>query len=407
MLTRLSFLTAVLGIMLMVATVDAMPSSVPKAETCISPGLWRTAASPAPLNHETLMRDMAKKAVVLLGETHDSAEHHRWQLQTVAALHALNPNMVLSFEMLPRNTQPELDSWMRGNLGEDAFLKRTRWDEVWRYEPGLYLPLFHFARMHRIPMVAMNVEQALIRKVSKDGWDAVPDDMREGVTKPEPAGTSYAEDLFEVYLKHAKHGLGDPDKQGMPTRQDEKFLRFVEAQQTWDRAMAQKIAEVGSAGGEPLVVGIVGSGHLEYGHGVPFQLTSLGVMDWEVLLPWDTDRDCDDLVFRDGTAIAGAVFGVAAVKERAEPNRPKLGVFIEKDEGGIRVGKVVEDSIAESAGIQEKDLIIEAAGLATTDVDTLISIIKRQAPGTPLPLKIRRGEETLDILTPFPPQPVD
>jgi len=28
---------------------------------------------------------LAKHAVVLLGETHDEVEHHRWQLHTIAA----------------------------------------------------------------------------------------------------------------------------------------------------------------------------------------------------------------------------------------------------------------------------------------------------------------------------------
>ena len=36
---------------------------------------------------------------------------------------------------------------------------------------------------------------------------------------------------------------------------------------------------------DPLVVGIIGRGHLEYGHGTPFQLRDLGVEDVAVLLP--------------------------------------------------------------------------------------------------------------------------
>jgi uncharacterized iron-regulated protein len=45
---------------------------------------------------------LAKRGVVLLGETHDQAEHHRWQLNTIAELFSHRPDMVLGFEMFPR-----------------------------------------------------------------------------------------------------------------------------------------------------------------------------------------------------------------------------------------------------------------------------------------------------------------
>src|ERR1035441_7797615 len=49
---------------------------------------------------------LAKRGVVLLGESHDQAEHHRWQLHTITALFSHRPDMVLGFEMFPRRVQP-------------------------------------------------------------------------------------------------------------------------------------------------------------------------------------------------------------------------------------------------------------------------------------------------------------
>ncbi|MCY1462678.1 hypothetical protein D9M71_804780 [compost metagenome] len=63
----------------------------------------------------------------------------------------------------------------------------------------------------------------------------------------------------------------------------------MRAQQTWDRAFACNIAEAHGDGG-PLVVGIIGRGHLEYGHGTPYQLADLGLTEVEVLLPSDTPQ---------------------------------------------------------------------------------------------------------------------
>ena len=40
--------------------------------------------------------------MVLLGETHVIADHHRWHMQTVAQLYAQRPSMILGFEAFPR-----------------------------------------------------------------------------------------------------------------------------------------------------------------------------------------------------------------------------------------------------------------------------------------------------------------
>jgi uncharacterized iron-regulated protein len=56
-----------------------------------------------------------------------------------------------------------------------------------------YLPLFHFARINRIPMLALNVERELVQSVRARGLDGVPPEKREGLTVAAPA-------LFEHYI---------------------------------------------------------------------------------------------------------------------------------------------------------------------------------------------------------------
>ncbi|MEO5335996.1 MAG: ChaN family lipoprotein [Magnetospirillum sp. WYHS-4] len=361
-------------------------------EACVPPGVWRVPGQEKPLAPETLLARMAERPVVLLGESHASADHHRWQFQTLAALHARRSNLVLAFEMFPRRLQPALDAWTRGELDERRFLERVEWNEVWRFDANLYLPLFHFARMNRLPMVAMNVDSALVRETRRIGWARVPSERREGVGDAAPASTAYREGLGEVFQRH-----GEADAEGLG--------RFVEAQQVWDRAMAEAIAKVRRGGGEPLVVGIVGQGHLEYGHGIPHQLADLGLPGAAVLLPWDADRDCTDLMGKGGVPIADALFGLPSSPKTEEEERPRLGILVETVEGGVRVGSVQKDSVAEAAGLREGDLIQQAAGRVVIRTDDLIATVRRQAPGTWLPLRIRRGGEGLDIVARFPPKP--
>jgi hypothetical protein len=179
--------------------------------------------------------------------------------------------------------------------------------------------------------------------------------------------------------------------------EDPGFQRFVEAQLTWDRAMAEALAIARRSGGNPLVVGIVGRGHAEHGWGIPRQLEDLGISDTAVLLPVARAADCTALV----PGVADAVFVVEEADEPERP-RPRLGVRIETTDTGVRVGEVVEGSIAETAGLKAGDIVVAAAGFPVNNVGNLIEVVHRQAPGTWLPLTVRRGGKTLEMIARFP-----
>ena len=166
---------------------------------------------------------LAKRGVVLLGESHDQAEHHRWQLHTIAALFSHRPDMVLGFEMFPRRVQPVLDRWSKGELNETAFLREVDWPQIWGFADELYLPLFHFARMHRLPMLALNIDRATNRRVAAQGLASVPSTEREGVGDPAPASSFYRDRLFEWFKKHPAAGQD-------ARAASERFERFVCAQ---------------------------------------------------------------------------------------------------------------------------------------------------------------------------------
>jgi uncharacterized iron-regulated protein len=435
----------------LVAVAVALPVAVPVATNAAEPSIPSDAApemcapgrwvvSGAQKSHASLsdatssfatlaFDDMARRSVVLLGENHASAEHHRWQLHTAAALFAHNANMVLGFEMFPRRVQPVLDAWVAGALTVEAFLERVDWQTVWGYPAELYLPLFHFARQHRIPMLALNVEREFVARVGREGWEAVPAADREGVSDPLPASDAYRSSLARVFAEKARH-RGKPltaDPTAMPSTTehtavpstaehtaaasheaehaailaDPAFARFVAAQLTWDRAMAEAVAAAHRRPGAPLVVGIVGRGHLEHGWGIPHQLADLGIGDAAVLLPIDGTEACRAA----DPGIADAVFVLDAIAEPA-PARPRLGVMIETaGDGGARIVRVVDDSVAAAAGLATGDVIRRAAGVDVADQQGLVAVIGRQAPGTWLPLDVERDGARLQIVARFPAHP--
>ncbi|MBY6260537.1 PDZ domain-containing protein [Azospirillum sp. 412522] len=345
-----------------------------------------------------LLRRLAEAPVVLLGEQHDKADHHRWQLHTLAGLQALNPDLAVGMEMLPRRLQPVLDRWVAGEMTEGEFLKATDWRTIWGFDPQFYLPILQFARLHRLPVVALNVERSLIGRTARNGWAAIPETEREGVGTPAPPTEAYRNRLTETLAAHDRSEARSAAPADAPAdAPDGAAKRFIEAQGVWDRAMAEKIAETRRTTGRS-VVGILGEGHVASRDGVPHQLADLGIADAAVLLPWDADRDCEEL---DGR-IADAVFGLGTEREDAEPQRPKLGVQLDPGPEGIMVGAVSNGSVAAAAGLRTGDRIMTAAGAPVRAPADLVAVIRRQAPGTWLPLTIRRDGAEQDLVAKFP-----
>lgn len=335
--------------------------------------------------------------VVLLGEQHDQEDHHRWQLQVLAALHAQRPDLVIGFEMFPRRAQAALDQWVAGQLTVKEFLARSAWAQVWRYPPDIYLPLFEFARINRIPMLALNVDQKLTRAISEKGWSGVPLADREGVGRPAPATPAYLQVLRDVHRLHAKTRSKHGDRPETP------FDNFLDSQLTWDRAMAEAIASRLKPVDGPrpsLVVGIMGSGHIRFGHGVPHQLRDLGIQRVATFLPVTGKAECQDLQ----AGIADAAF-LLPDKPQTLPEPPRLGVMLEDGEKSVRIVQVTAGSLAERSGLLAGDRIVEMAGKAVTSTGEAISAVQGQPPGTWLPLRVLRKEGTIDIVIRFPARP--
>jgi uncharacterized iron-regulated protein len=279
-------------------------------------GRWVDPADRRIVPHGRVIERAARADIVLLGEEHDATEHHRWQLSVLAALLARRTSVIVGLEALPRSAQPVLDAWSAGRLESAALLERTGWQAYWGPGADAYLPIAQWARMHRQSLLALNVSHALVARVGRDGWSAVPPAAREGLGDPVPADQVYRHALAQVYAEHVCRDAGSVE--GTP-----EFARFVEAQLTWDRAMAEALARAHRDRPDALVVGLMGRGHLERGAGVPRQLAALGVRDVRVLLPWDVERPCAELT----PDLASAVFGVAApADERAAMARARAAL---------------------------------------------------------------------------------
>jgi len=366
--------------------------------SCIAPNQWYNPDDMGLISSNEFLRNAAKGRVVLLGEHHAQGDHQRWELHTLAALHALNPNMAIGFEMFPRKAQPVLDKWIAGELTEAEFLEQSNWQKYWNFDSKYYMPLFHFARMNQIPIHALNVSRDLLKKVRKDGWQNIPEKDREGVTDPAPPGEGYKNLLISIYQQHGAHKPGA--KKGEPdTASDLEspgFKRFLQGQTLWDAAMAQIIFHEIEKDPSLLFVGVMGSGHVVNDYGIPDQLKSLGQNDVTTMIAWHDDFGCEGIEGQ----FADAVIGMTMQEETAQP-KPKLGVYLEEDEGKVSIAKLVEDSVAEKVGLQKGDIFVKAAGKKITRMIQVISIVQRTSHGTWLPLLMKRGDKEIEIVAKF------
>lgn len=396
-LLRWSFAAAAAGALMAAQAADS-PSA---GSACLTPAAWNLPDSGRfrSTTPNAVLTASARHDVVLLGEMHADDDHHRWQLQALAGLYALRPEMVIGFEMFPRRLQPVLDRWVAGELTDKQFMEQSEWETVWSLPLELYLPLFQFARINRIPMVALNVDRKLNKAITAKGWDAVPPAEREGVSRALPPVPAYRDFLFEVYRQHtAMHG----HNVSKVRKEDPAFRYFVESQTTWDRAMAEALAQrlhVKTGSARPLVVGIIGSGHVRYGYGVPHQLRDLGVTQVGTLLPMDADTNCHDL--RSG--LADAVFALPP-QAAAQPDPPRLGVQLEQSQDSVQIAAITAGSLAEQTGLKSGDRLLELGGMPVKKVMPVIAAIRQQPPGSWLPLRLQRGDTTLDLVLKFPPK---
>ena len=266
-------------------------------EQCVPEGQWLIPSSGKTRSTQAYLPQLENQKMILLGEHHANVAHHQWQLTLLKQLHAKNPNLIIGLEMFPRRMQPLLDQWVDKKIDKAEFIKASEWDKIWAYDFSNYFPLFSFARNNHIPLVAINVDKSLLKMVRKHGWENIPEQHRQGISDPAKPSKPYVQQLAISFQGH----YSDPSK-----ITKKAFLHFVQQQLLWDRAMAEALANTARNNPNKQIVGIMGSWHIINGHGVPYQLRSVGVNNMLTLVPWDDHLDCQSINQQFADAIYGA-----------------------------------------------------------------------------------------------------
>lgn len=356
----------------------AQPAPLP------SPGAPATLDCTAPLRTlRQQQRDLARRgpslAVLLLGEFHTSVADHAWQLESLETLQAAGVPLQLGLEMVPSPRQAALDRFSSGATDETTFLREVGWAEVWGHDPDLYLPLLRWARQRGVPLLALNAEPALVRRVRREGLAAVPAAERQGIGEPAPLGPAYRERLRQAWLGHGGGGqAGGGDSAAGRT----DLERFLDSQRLRDRAMAERLAAARGADPRRLVVALIGRGHLEGDDGVPAQLRDLGVGPNAALLRPEMPPAC-----------------------APAPRGARLGAYLESADGAVWVRRVAPGSAAAAADLRPGDRILAVNGETVQRAGQVILRVANQPPAQPLRLSVERAGRRLTLVVPLPPPP--
>ena len=238
--------------------------------------------SHAPLSHQILrvadgqivslkdiVKDLTESRLVFVGELHTSQSHHQAQLETIRALKKAGAPVAIGFEMFRRDSQPDLDRWVKGELRQKEF--EQIYYENWNYSYSLYKDIFLYARDHKIPLLGLNVAPEVTKQVAREGFNSLTPEQRGDL----PMVTCRVDREYLAFIRRslAMHGHGGLD-----------FTRFCEAQLVWDTAMAWSLLLYLEKNPESTVVIVAGSGH-SWKKGIPAQIRRRSQLPFRVILP--------------------------------------------------------------------------------------------------------------------------
>lgn len=346
----------------------------------------------AAIDPDALAERLQRTRLLLLGESHTSAEAHRVQLQVLEALQRRGRRIVIGLEMFPYTEQSSLDVWNNGPWSEREFVEKSRWYEHWGYHWGYYRHLFLFAREHGIALHAVNAPREVVTAVRQKGiGNLAPEHsahMPPNVDMDDPDHLTF----FKASL-----GNGDALHGGMS---DEAWKGMLAAQATWDAAMAwntvQALKKLDDAAA--IAVVLVGSGHVAYGLGIERQARAWLDGGISSLVPMPVADD-EGPIGTVRASYANFIWGVAREPWSAWPS---LGVSTRAGDGGGRqVIDVEQDGAAAHAGLKVGDVIVAIDGVSIDGRESLSRQMATYGWGDVPRITVQRGTETLTLPLPL------
>jgi len=125
------------------------------------------------VSYKKMLKTIAKKDIVLFGETHNNAIAHWLQLEVTRDCDQTR-QLVLGAEMFEQDNQAALDLYLQGKINAKQLDSQAR---LWKNYPTDYAPLVNYAKEKKFPFAATNIPRRYASMVAKGGFavlDTIP-----------------------------------------------------------------------------------------------------------------------------------------------------------------------------------------------------------------------------------------
>ncbi|MDI6745103.1 MAG: ChaN family lipoprotein [Thermodesulfovibrionales bacterium] len=280
-----------------------------------------------------VINNISSKKIIYTGEQHDQFAHHDTQLKIIKGQHAKNKKLAIGMEMFQRPFQGALDDYIAGRISEKEFLKKSEYFKRWAFDYNLYKPILDFAREEKIPVVALNMRREITAKVSKGGLDSLSNEEKKEIPgQMDFSDNEYRDRLMKVFKMHRN-------------TKDRNFDFFYQSQVLWDETMSMSIDEFLKKNPDYQIVVLAGSGHIQYGSGIPKRTFRRNGYGYALILSdVDMEKNIADYIF-----YPQSMEGVTP---------PRLMVSLKEEEGRVIIEGFSENSISEKAGLNIGDVIL-------------------------------------------------
>jgi uncharacterized iron-regulated protein len=219
---------------------------------------------------ESMVTELARAHVVLVGEQHDNASTHRLEQALMSGLRRRRIAAAVSLEMFERDVQGTLDRYLSGAIGEPELLEKSR---PWPRYATDYRPLVEMAKREGWPVVAANVPRRVASSVAKSGPAAIeqlpPADRLFMAAELQCPHDAYFARFSQAMNGHGAAG-GKTAPAAPPTDEQRTSTdRYYWSQCVKDETMAESLAKAVAdrAGTSGPIVHFTGAFHTDFGAG--------------------------------------------------------------------------------------------------------------------------------------------
>ena len=229
---------------------------------------------------------------VYLGESHTTLPHHEMQAAVIEALVRRGRDVVVGFEMFTRPVQGQLNPWTLGWWDEAQFVQESDWKNQWGFDFALYRPIFEVVKKNRLPMVALNVPRDWVRRVGREGPNALTAEEKTQVPSLDLTNKDHRSIFGAMMGGHPPTG--------------DRGESIYAAQVLWDTGMADsalKYLATAPTTSKTVFVVVAGSGHVMYGQGINYRIwkrtgeKGVTMVMTEDTKPVEVSRGLADFVF--------------------------------------------------------------------------------------------------------------